>query len=126
MREFTDVAVRAFAADDDGRLAFFAHAQGVGDAGEIVIHGGAIEVHAIGHAEPKTFCESPTAFGVHDSAGFDFVLGDNMVDGAAEFFVAAGVNIARTAETELNEVNVVDVQVKETAAKLPYIGGFAG
>src|SRR5688572_30449162 len=116
MREFADVAVRAFAPDDDRRFAFLDHAEWVGCARQIVVHRGAIEVHAVGHAEPKTFGHRPTAFGVHDRAGVYFVLSDYMVNRPAEFLVSARIHAMRPAKTELHEIRVVNVQIEQAAA----------
>src|SRR5205807_2360530 len=63
-----------------------------------------------------SFGHRPATLGTDRCAGSDVILCDHVVDRAADFAETSGEDAEGTAETELDEVGVVNVQVQQRAA----------
>src|SRR5262249_47073106 len=86
-------------------------------AHEIVVRCGVLKVHGVAHAETKTGRHRPRTFSMDNRARADFILCDDVIDRAGIPGIARGENTARLSETELDKVDVVNVQVEEGTAR---------
>ena len=120
VREFADVTITGFGRDNPWRFAFFEDFESIGASIEVEVGGGAFKDDRIAHVEGVAFGHDPGAFGVDGGAVSDLVLGDDVIDGAAEAGQTGGENAMWAAEEELDKIGVVDMEVKERAS-----GGFA-
>src|ERR1051326_1785720 len=71
-----------------------------------------------GEGHVKTFGEQPTAFGINAGA-FDIVINCcHMINGACRSGDATGANAFWPAKKKLDEIGIMDVQVKQSAAQI--------
>src|SRR5439155_361801 len=114
--QFTEVTVLAAETERPRFLALLEQFKGVRAAGDVIIRRRVFENGGVGHVETKPFGHRPASLGADGRAGSDLILCDDVVDRAADFAEASGKDAEGTPETELDEVGVVNVQVKQRAA----------
>src|SRR5438445_3229015 len=113
--EFAEITILAFELECARFLAVLEQLQPVRTARAVVVRRRILENDRAGHIKTEPFGHRPTAFSVHRGAGTDLVLRHDVVNRAADFAEPGGKDAARSAETELDKVRAVDVQVEQRA-----------